>query len=78
MLGTSYEPESNSYMEEMGKRFVLESGSVMREVVRQEKVRRAAESGNGKEKGRKRSVSVNSKKSRRGSKKMGTIKEVVE
>jgi hypothetical protein len=43
--------------------YVVESGSMMREIVREEKARR------------KRSVSVNSKKSRRGSKKMGTIKE---
>jgi hypothetical protein len=63
-LSTPYVAEARSYMEEA--RYVVESGSLMREVVREEKARR------------KRSVSVNSKKSRRGSKKMGTIKEVVE
>jgi hypothetical protein len=63
-LSSPYVAESRSYMEEA--RYVVESGSMMREVVRQEKARR------------KRSVSVNSKKARRGSKKMGTIKEVVE
>ncbi|KAG9238748.1 hypothetical protein BJ875DRAFT_14092 [Amylocarpus encephaloides] len=50
--------------------FVVESGSLMREVVRQEKERRQ----------RKRSASTSSKKSRRGSKGKGmsSIQEVVE
>jgi len=67
-LSEGYIPESRSYMPEAANaaHYVVESGSLMREVVRQEKARR------------KRSVSVNSKKSRRGSKKMGTIKEVNE